>query len=226
MKAPLSILVIDDNEERLGLIKCWIEDLGHTDITCCSSYSEASNVIKSKKFSVVVADYTLGPINSSSGKDFVRNYSKSDTAHTFKSIIFTGEIRVVPENDRDGVLDIFDLKNEIVKALTAEAPQKVKSDTEERFILQKVCSLSETVAQHEVRIGATEYDVKEVKADVKDIKNTTIEIRNSLKVIELKFAPLEGFAFKNDKIGEQIKGRVTLFVLVFGLIITILLAFK
>lgn len=207
-----SVLILDDNVYKLALIKGWIEDAGFTDITACLTYQEAITSIRNKKYEYIVADYHLGCNENLNGKDFIKECLKDNN---FKYIIYSGENTLALKDDQKEITDIMDLRYEINKRFASKP--KIKGDTEERFLYQKVCAVSEKVAQHEIILnGHTE--------EIKTLKGFMEKIVDKMDTIITDMGPLKLFATKNDKTGDQIKNRVTLFLGGISIIVTIFLA--
>ncbi len=205
-----AVLILDDNVYKLALIKGWVEDAGHADIKTCLTYQDAQSAFKDKKFEYMLIDYHLGAGEKLTGKDFVK-----DCLHdgNFKHIIYSGEKALAPEEDREDIVDIVDLRYEISKKFAFK--RKVKSDTEERFLYQKIYSVSETVARHEeaIKNHSSKFDF---------VFEMVGKLDNKMDDILCKIAPLVNFASKNDKAADQIK----LFLIIIGSIVTIFMSFN
>lgn len=207
-----SVLILDDNVYKLALIKGWVEDAGFSDIKSCLTYQEAQGAFRDKKFDYMLIDYHLGMNENLTGKDFVKECLKDSN---FKYIIYSCENALALKEDQKDIVDIMDLRYEINKRFACK--QKVKGDTEERFLYQKVCAVSEKVAQHDVIINGHTEEIKTIKVFIE-------KIGDKMDTIIRKMDPLELFANKNDKTGDQIKNRITLFLGGISIIVTVFLA--
>src|SRR5262245_11831771 len=64
-----SVLVLDDNRHQQQVMRLILNGLGVKQITAAFSADEAVDLVKQKRFDVVIADYTLG---EKSGAEFTR----------------------------------------------------------------------------------------------------------------------------------------------------------
>ncbi len=81
----MHILVVDDNEEILDLLKNLLES-GDFDVTVTKSGKESLNLIKRKNFDIVLLDITMPEF---SGLDVVKSLNESGDLAKNKIILFT-----------------------------------------------------------------------------------------------------------------------------------------
>ena len=104
MKTPVTILVVDDDEDDFFIIKEYIKGIKEQDFTVdwCNNYKEASKKICEGKYSLYFIDYLLG---AKTGLDLIRESIENNCEEPFILLTGNGNRLIDLQAMRSGAVD-------------------------------------------------------------------------------------------------------------------------